>query len=133
MNERIKWVRKELGLSMIEFGDKLGIVHSAVSMIESGKRSVSNQVIKAICNSFGVNETWLLTGDGEPFAPRTQEQQIADYVVDALRNYEEKGAEAEAYRDALVEVIKGFNIAELMLLGKMIDKLSAIYNNLSAD
>lgn len=67
MNERIKLLRKTLGLSGEKFGEKLGIKRSAVSDIERGRNNVSNQNIKSICREYNVNEDWLRTGNGEMF------------------------------------------------------------------
>lgn len=64
MNERIKELRKELGLSQESFGERLKITKASVSRIESGINNPSDQTIKLICSEFHVNENWLRTGDG---------------------------------------------------------------------
>lgn len=66
-NERIKEVRKSLGLTLEKFGERIGLKKSAVSLIESGKNSVTDANVKAICREFGVDYIWLTTGDGEMF------------------------------------------------------------------
>ena len=66
-NERIKEVRKSLGLTLDKFGQRIGLKKSAVSLIENGKNSVTDANIKAICREFGVDYIWLTTGDGEMF------------------------------------------------------------------
>ena len=67
MNERIKAARKALGLTMEQFGRRIGLSKSAISLIESGKNGTTDQTITSICREFGVNETWLRTGSGEMF------------------------------------------------------------------
>lgn len=67
MNERIKSVRKALKLSQDAFGEKLGMTGGGVSLLELGKRSVTEQVIKSICREFNVDYLWLTTGEGEMF------------------------------------------------------------------
>lgn len=69
MNERIKLVRlaQSPKMSQDAFGAKIGITGAAISRIESGDRSVTDQVIMSICREFGVCETWLRTGNGEMF------------------------------------------------------------------
>lgn len=69
MNERIKEVRKALGLSGEKFGNRIGVKRSAISDIERGRNGVSEQNIKAICREFNVNEDWLRTGNGNMFNP----------------------------------------------------------------
>lgn len=68
MVERIKALRKALGLNQTEFGKKLGLSTSAVSSIELGERPVQERHIKLILSEFPtVSESWLRTGDGEMF------------------------------------------------------------------
>lgn len=65
--ERIREVRKTLGLTLEKFGEKIGIKKNSVSQIENGKNSVTEQVVKSICREFNVDYIWLTTGDGEMF------------------------------------------------------------------
>lgn len=66
-NERVKEVRKTLGLTLEKFGDRLGIKKAAVSKIEKGGNSLTDANIKAICREFSVDYMWLTTGEGEMF------------------------------------------------------------------
>ena len=65
--ERIREVRKALGLTLEKFGEKIGMKKNSVSQIENGKNSVTEQVIKSICREFNVDYIWLTTGEGEMF------------------------------------------------------------------
>ena len=80
MNERIRLLRKHLGLTADAFGEAIGIVRSAVSNIESGRRQPTNQLITSICREFNVNETWLRTGEGEMFNALSMDEQLAFYL-----------------------------------------------------
>lgn len=84
MNERIRLLRKHLGLTADAFGEAIGIVRSAVSNIESGRRQPTNQLITSICREFNVNETWLRTGEGEMLNEMDREEQIAYYLGNML-------------------------------------------------
>lgn len=64
-NERVKVLRKSLGLTMEKFGERLGVQKSAISKVERGENSVTDQMRRAICREFGVNESWLVDGIGE--------------------------------------------------------------------
>ena len=64
MKERIKQLRKTLGLTQNEFGTKLGLAANTVTNYETGRRIPSNTVIFSICREFSVNEVWLRTGEG---------------------------------------------------------------------
>lgn len=64
IGERIREYRKSKGLSMADFGDRLGISGQAISQIELGKTMINERIIKAICSEFSVSREWLETGEG---------------------------------------------------------------------
>lgn len=67
MNERVKEIRKKLGLTQLEFAKQLGVTSAAISKIESNKRKLTEQMLLAICREFGINETWIRIGEGNIF------------------------------------------------------------------
>ena len=69
MKERIKTIRKNLGLTQSEFGAKVGVKGNTITGYETGIRSPSDAVIFSICREFNVNEDWLRSGIGEMFIP----------------------------------------------------------------
>ena len=64
MDERIRLLRKKLGLTQQEFADKIGLKRNSVANYEIGRNSPIDPVIHSICREFGVNEVWLRTGEG---------------------------------------------------------------------
>jgi transcriptional regulator with XRE-family HTH domain len=64
--ERVKAVRKSLGLTLENFGAKIGLKKSGLSLIENGRNELTDGNAKAICREFNVNEDWLRTGAGGP-------------------------------------------------------------------
>ena len=78
MNERIKQIRKEFGLSQAEFGKRLGISDAAVSKIESGKNTPAETTIKLICREFQIEYQWLMHGTG----PMTSHDTTVEDLVD---------------------------------------------------
>lgn len=67
INDRVKEIRKELGLSGEKFGQPLGVNRSAVSRWESGENKLTEQMIKLISITYNINENWLRTGQGNMF------------------------------------------------------------------
>lgn len=67
VNDRVKILRKELGLTLEKFGEKLGVGKNAISRIETKKNGVTDQMKKSICREFNVDYIWLTTGEGEMF------------------------------------------------------------------
>lgn len=84
MSERIKELRKALGLTQQEFADRIGSVQNTITGYETGRRAPSNQVITLICREFNVNDHWLRTGEGEMFMERSTDERIAEFVGSAL-------------------------------------------------
>lgn len=62
--DRIKEVRKANNLTMEQFGKRIGLSKSAISLIEKGTNGTTDQTIQSICREFGISESWLRTGDG---------------------------------------------------------------------
>lgn len=69
MNTRIKELRKALGLTQAKFAQRIGLKQQTITLIETGKRNISDYSIRNICREFKVNEEWLRTGKGEMFLP----------------------------------------------------------------
>jgi transcriptional regulator with XRE-family HTH domain len=65
--DRIRLIRKELGLNQNDFARKIGLTQTSMSMIEAGKAALTQKNIKLICVTFGVSEDWLRTGQGKMF------------------------------------------------------------------
>lgn len=85
--ERIKELRKNLNLSQDAFGKKLGVTGTAVSRIEKGERSLTEQMALAICREFRVNYYWLTKGQLPMFTgtPENVVDEIAeDYNLDEI-------------------------------------------------
>lgn len=86
MNERIRLLRKELGLNQSDFGNKIGVKQGTVAGYESGARTPLNAVVSSICREFDVNEEWLRTGEGEMFEQMTEQQKLLKYTGMLLKD-----------------------------------------------
>ncbi len=67
MNERIKELRRILGLKQREFADALGVKTGAVGAWESGSFKPGAARIELICERFKVSREWLVDGEGPIF------------------------------------------------------------------
>ena len=65
--ERVKEIRKALGLTLDKFGKKVGVKKQTVSRIENGVNNVTDQMVLSICREFNVNYDFLMNGEGEMF------------------------------------------------------------------
>lgn len=62
---RIKELRKRLGMTQEEFGQKIGVTRGSISHYESENHGAEpiDRIIYTICAQFGVNPDWLRGGD----------------------------------------------------------------------
>lgn len=88
MNDRIRNLRKSLGLTLEKFGERLGVSKVAISRIENGINNVTDQMFKSICREFNVNEEWLRYGTGEMFS--VPEDETAAIVSDLLEDADDE-------------------------------------------
>lgn len=87
IGDRVRAIRQSdrVDLTTEKFGERIGIQKSAVSKIENGRVSLTDQVKILICREFHVNQEWLETGEGEMFieinSPELQEM-AKKYALD---------------------------------------------------
>lgn len=84
IGERLKNLRKALGLTQQEFSDKLKVSRSNIATYEVGKNNPAEAVINLICREFNVSEAWLRTGEGEMFVERTRDDELAAFMDELL-------------------------------------------------
>ena len=123
MKDRIKTIRSSSGLNQNDFGLRIGVTGAAVSRWESGDRNVPDSAIRSICREFGVNETWLRTGDGDPAVSQTREQELAALFKRFMAD------KPESFRTALVSTLLRFEPdgPEWEALEKIYDDIAAQY------
>ncbi len=113
MKERIKELRKKLGLNQTEFGEKLGIKQSSVAGYERGARIPLDTVIASICREFNVNEEWLRNGTGEMFVKMNRQQKLANMTAMLFKE------EETSFKNRLFNALSELNDDEWELLEKI--------------
>lgn len=111
--ERVRAVRNALELTMEKFGEELGVTKVAISNIEKGNRGLTDQMAKAICRTYSVDEKWLRTGEGEMFATLTRDEEIADFVAGLLKT------EDDSFQRRFVSMLSRLDESEWEVLAKM--------------
>lgn len=98
--ERVRIVRKDLSLTLENFGKKLGVGKTAIYKIEKGENSLTDRMLESICREFNVNENWLRFGDGEMFLPVEDEVgEVVSKLVD----------ESNPFYDMIIDIMHTFN------------------------
>lgn len=95
IGDRVKKLRKEKGLTMLEFGESIGMSKASISGIEAGKNGPSEQTVRLICSMYNVDYFWLKTGDGEMYINETEilieelvkEQNLDDDTARMLKRF----------------------------------------------
>lgn len=85
MEKRIKKLRKSLGLTQTQFGDRLGLKGNTITSYETGVRIPSESAIISICREFNIRREWLESGEGEMLTPTKQQtlERIAQRYSDS--------------------------------------------------
>lgn len=120
--QRVKAVRKELGMTLDAFGKRVGVTKTAISNIENGARCLTDQMLLSICREFGVNETWLRTGAGEPFMPPSRSEEMGRLVKSLMAD------KPESFRSRLITALLRFDAD-----GPEWQLLENIYNSVAAE
>lgn len=118
--ERVREVRKTLGLTLEKFGEKLGIQKSAISKIERGDTNLTDANVKLICREFNVDYIWLTTGDGEMFV---------DSDDDFLEKIDRIMVGENDARKNMIKTLVNASDDDIQVLCRLIDS----YNSLSGD
>ena len=116
--ERVKEIRKNLGLTMEKFGAQLGVGRTAISNTENDNRNLTDQTALSICREFNVNEEWIRTGTGEMFVPLTRSEPIARFAGELMKD------EEESFRRQLIEVLAQLDEKEWEVLEGIAKKLA---------
>lgn len=114
MGERVKELRKALGLSGEKFGEKIGLKRNSLSQIETGKNNLSEQNILAICREFNVNEDWLRYGTGEMFKDMTLDEEIISFIGEIQWDT------SNTFKKRFISAISKLNEEEWNILEKII-------------
>ena len=80
MEKRIQAARKAKGLTLKQLGDIIGISESAVSNIERGRNKPSGSTLILLCEKLGIDREWLETGEGDMFAPVSEQDETAKLI-----------------------------------------------------
>ena len=119
MDNPIRIVRKDLGLTQAEFGREVGKSRDTIANIESGRVSMDATLARLIASRYGYYEGWLLSGKGEPKPQSTVNDEVGQIVADALKGQPE---ETQEYFPRLLDGLTG---AEILLMGEVLRRYLA--------
>lgn len=118
MNERLKQLRKALGLTQQEFADKIGSKRNTIAKYETNTNVPSTAVLSLICRVFNVNEKWIKSGEGEMFLPITRDDEIAKLSTDLFKE------EDDSFKTRLILTLSKLDESEWAVLEKIAKELA---------
>lgn len=119
LGSRIKAIRASQNMTQQDFADRIGISRGGLANYEVDRNDPIDAVVISICREFGVNESWLRTGDGEMLRPVDRDEEIASFMGDVM------SGETPDFRRRLIAVLAKLDSSEWELLEKMALKLAA--------
>lgn len=117
MKERIKELRKHLGLTQQEFADRLGLKRNTIAQYEMGRNEPIEAIIKSICKEYNVDETWLRTGQGDMYTDKTRNQELKAFFDDVLNDV------PSSFRVRFATVLARLSSDQWKLIADMANKL----------
>lgn len=89
MRNRVKVLRKKLGLTQEDFARKIDLNRSSLANIEIGNVNLTERNIKKICKEFNVSEDWLRNCNGEMFNNLQEDKELLDFVINIMADKNE--------------------------------------------
>lgn len=88
MQNRLKLLRKHLGISQETFASRLNLKRGTIAAYEVGNQEPSERTLIDIVRVFGVNEQWLRSGEGEmfPVPSDSSGEEFAKYAEQLLNS-----------------------------------------------
>lgn len=83
IGNQIKFLRKKYKLSQTNFGKRVGASLKSIQRWESDHNIPNNRLIM-ICQTFGIDEHWLRTGEGEMYGSTVQINHDSSGIVQQI-------------------------------------------------
>lgn len=118
LKDRIKQIRKTIGLNQSDFGKQIGVKGNTIGNYEIGLRTPSDAVILSICREFNVSEQWLRNGEGDMFVSVSKKQEIAAFAGRIM------SGTPDDFRLRFVAALAELSEEHWKLIEEMVEKLS---------
>ncbi len=99
MKDRIKFLRKDLGLTQEKFAEKLHMKRNTIANYEIGRNEPIDAVISLICREFNVNEDWLRNGKEPIYIELDKENQLMMWAANILKD------ESDSFKKRFVKML----------------------------
>lgn len=76
IGERMRDARKAKGLTQATLAEKVRLKRNTIAIYETNNIEPSERSVLAICAVLGINEKWLLTGEGEMLRQLSEDEEL---------------------------------------------------------
>lgn len=120
INDRFRKVLKDSGLSQEKFAERITRGRGEIANIVYDKTVLKDDILRAVCKEFSINEEWLRTGQGEMRVELNERQKISHFLGDVLSTAPD---ERSAFISALADLPPEFWPLVADLARNIADKL----------
>lgn len=117
MKDRLKELRKELGLTQEKFAERLSMKRNTIATYEIGRNEPIDAVITLICREFNVSEAWLRNGTGDMFLPADRNTDIARLTKQLLSE------ESDSFKNRFISMLSNLSEEEWEFLERKAKEL----------
>lgn len=103
-------------MSQEKFAQILGVSRSNLANIELGRVEPTELFLKHLCAVFGVSETWLHTGEGEPFEKLSRDEELSAFLGKVVSGKED-------FRKRFISALSALDVEDWEALEKIAAKL----------
>lgn len=86
MKDRLKQLRKILGLKQRDIAERLGVNVSVVGGWEIGQYDIPKARIYQLCKEYNVRRAWLVDGTGEIFESESSKEKAQEEFITSVFN-----------------------------------------------
>lgn len=123
INDRFRIVFRNSGLSQKDFADCINRSRGEIANIIYDKTEPKDNIIKSVCEKFGIQEDWLRYGLEPMRAAKSKEEEIAELVGSALTG-------SNDFKRAVIRMICSRSDDELKALE---NALRAVYDDIKKE
>ncbi|MBN4061486.1 helix-turn-helix domain-containing protein [bacterium AH-315-G11] len=103
IHSRIRFARKDVGLSQDTLAKKVGVVRATVTQWESGKAQPKGGRLSRVSNALHISVDWLLTGEGEKHSRIESSESFSPDEMALLQKYRQLGDDQKKATQTMVD------------------------------
>lgn len=117
IGERMRDARKAKGLTQATLAEKVRLKRNTIAIYETNNIEPSERSVLAICAVLGINEKWLLTGEGEMLRQLSEDEEL-ELIFDQIH------MSADPTIRAIIRAYWKLPDSDKAAVRKMVDKMA---------